>query len=85
MGTVSPLTETIRKNIFNIFKFPKYSKNMEIGFKHLLESSKFIVSGLADDGGAHGKSILPKVKLSTLKANLSFIILLINTILPFEK
>lgn len=40
---------------------------------------------LADDGGAHGKSILPKVKIDTVKTTQSFIILLINSLIPFEK
>jgi len=84
-GTVNPLAETIKKNIDKLFKFPKYSKNMELGIKQLLEASKYMVSGLADDGGAHGKSITPKVNIKTVKAVQSFLLLLINSLLPFER
>ena len=84
-GTINSVAETVRKNIGAIFSFPSYSKNMETGFNKLIEASKNIVSGLADDGGAHGKSKPPKVHIETVKAAESFIILLINTTLPFEK
>jgi len=84
-GTINPVAETVRTNINSIFSFPPYSKNMETGFNKLIETSKYIVSGLADDGGAHGKSNPSKVDMKTVKATESFIILLINTILPFEK
>lgn len=79
------MAETVRKNIANIFSFPPYSKNMVAGFKGLIQASKNIISGLADDGGAHGKSKHPKVGMKTVKAAESFIILLINSLLPFEK
>lgn len=84
-GTINPVAETVRKNIGAIFSFPSYSKNMITGFNKLIEASKNIVSGLADDGGAHGKSNPPKVDMDTVKATESFLILLINTLLPFEK
>ncbi|MFX0135516.1 MAG: hypothetical protein ACFFDN_17865 [Candidatus Hodarchaeota archaeon] len=84
-GTINPLAQTVRINITNIFEFPKYSKNMNQGFESLLEASKFIVSGLADEGGSHGKSESPEVKLKEVKAIESFIILLINLLLSFEK
>lgn len=84
-GTVNPLAETIKKNIEKLFKFPLYSKNMELGIKNLLEASKYMVSGLADDGGAHGKSVIPKVKIKDVKAVQSFLLLLFNSLLPFEK
>ncbi len=84
-GTVNPLAVTIKKNIDKLFKFPKYSKNMELGVKQLLEASKYMISGVADDGGAHGKSVIPKVKMKTVQAVQSFLLLLFNSLLPFEK
>jgi len=85
-GTVSNLAETIKRNISKLFTFPKYSKNLDDkGFLHLIESSKYIVSGLANSGASHGKSTNISIKIEDVKVAFSFIILLINTLLPFEK
>ena len=83
-GTINPLAETVKKNIEKLFIFPNYSKNMELGIKQILEASKYMVSGLADDGGAHGKSVIPKVQIKTVRAVQSFLFLLFNSLLPFE-
>lgn len=81
------LVETIKSNISELMKFPKYSnKNkMQTSIYHLIESSKDYISGLANPVGSHGKSKKPKVNLDEVKAAQSFLILLINTLLPFEK
>lgn len=85
-GTVSNLAETIKRNITNLFDFPKYSQNLDnSGFYHLLESSKFIISGLANQAGSHGKSKPPKINLEDVEVAISFLIMMINTILPFGK
>ena len=83
-GDVVALAETIRKNIFKIFKFPEYSKNMETSVKSLIEGSKFFISGMANPTGSHGQNKIPKVKLNDAKAAESFLILLINSLVPFE-
>ena len=85
-GTVSNLAETMKQNITNLFDFPKYSKNLDTkGFFHLLESSKFIISGLANPAASHGKSSPPNITLDEVKVATSFLIMMINTLLPFEK
>lgn len=85
-GTVVPLAETVKKNIPNLFTFPIYSRNLDTqGYKNLIESSKSIISGMANQAGSHGKSSPPKVNLEDVKVAESFLIMLINTILPFEK
>ncbi len=85
-GNVSNLAQTIKNNINTLFTFPSYSQNLDSqGIPHLIESSKFMISGLANPGGSHGKSTKPTVKKSEVKAAESFLILLINTLLPFEK
>ena len=85
-GTVAPLAESMKKNIPHLFSFPNYSQNLDTsGFYHLLESSKFVISGLANQGGSHGKQNPPKVKLEDVKVAVSYLIMMINTILPFEK
>ncbi len=85
-GTVWPLAETMRQNITNLFKFPKYSKNLDTkGFYYLLESSKFIISGLASTAASHGKSKPHIITLDEVKVATSFLIMMINTLLPFEK
>lgn len=85
-GTVSNLAETLKQNITNLFDFPKYSKNIDTkGFYHLLESSKFIISGLANPAASHGKSTPPNITLDDVKVASSFLIMMINTLLPFGK
>ncbi len=85
-GVISNLAQTIKININTLFTFPGYSKNLDSqGVPQLIESSKFMISGLANPGGSHGKSTKPTVKKSEVKAAESFLILLINTLLPFEK
>ncbi len=85
-GVVSNLAQTIKNNINTLFTFPSYSHNLDSqGVPHLIESSKFMISGLANPGGSHGKSTKPTVKKSEVKVAESFLILLINTLLPFEK
>lgn len=85
-GTIVPLAETIKQNIPNLFTFPTYSRNLDTqGYKNLIESSKFIISGMANQAGSHGKSSPPKVNLDDVKVAESFLVMLINTILPFEK
>lgn len=85
-GTVSNLAETMKQNITNLFDFPKYSKNLDTkGFYHLLESSKFIISGLANPAASHGKSTPPNITLDDIKVANSFLIMMINTLLPFGK
>ncbi len=85
-GVVSPLAQTIKNNINILFTFPSYSNNLDShGIPHLIESSKFMISGMANPGGSHGKSSIPNVKKRDVKVAESFLILLINTLLPFEK
>lgn len=84
-GEVNPLAETIRKNINSIFKFPEYSKNMEKSMESLIESSKTFISGMANPAGSHGQVKKPKVKFKEVKAVESFLTLLINCLLPFER
>lgn len=82
---VSILAEAIRKNINNLFNFPKYSNNLDLAIKALIESSKFFVSGMANPAGSHGQPKKPKVKFKDAKAAESFLVLLFNSLIPFEK
>ena len=85
-GIVTNLAETLKQNMNLLFKFPSYSKNLDDkGYFHLIESSKYIISGLANPAASHGKSSVPKIKIDEVKVAVSFLILLINTLLPFEK
>jgi len=84
-GDAAILAEAIRKNIVKIFEFPKYSKNIEESVRSLLESSKFFISGMANPAGSHGQNIKVKVKLKEVKAAESYLILLFNSLIPFEK
>jgi len=85
-GTVSNLAQTVRNYINKLFKFPSYSKNLDTqGFFHLIESSKHVISGLANSGGSHGRSKPPKVRKDDVNVAQSYLILLINTLLPFLK
>lgn len=84
-GEVNPLAEAIRKNVDSIFKFPEYSKNMVESIKSLVQSSKSFISGMANPAGSHGQIKKPKVKFKEVKAVESFLILLINCLLPFER
>ena len=85
-GTVDPLAQTIKTNISNLFDPPSYSKNLDThGLPQLIESSKFIISGLANPGGSHGKSKPPKVSPQEVRIAESFLIMLINVLLPLEK
>ncbi len=84
-GTVSNLAETMKQNMTNLFNFPKYSKNLDSkGLYHLIESSKFIISGLTNPAASHGRSSPPNTNLDDLKVVVSFLIMMINT-LPFGK
>ncbi|TKJ23997.1 MAG: hypothetical protein CEE43_02195 [Promethearchaeota archaeon Loki_b32] len=84
-GEVNPLAETIRKNVDSIFEFPEYSKNMDKSVKSLIESSKTFISGMANPAGSHGQVKKPKVKFKEVKAVESFLTLLFNCLLPFER
>ncbi|MBY8988960.1 MAG: hypothetical protein KGD61_10945 [Candidatus Lokiarchaeota archaeon] len=84
-GDVNSLAEAIRKNVSSIFEFPEYSKNMAKSMKSLIESSKTFISGMANPAGSHGQVKKPQVKFKEVKAVESFLILLINCLLPFER
>lgn len=83
-GTIQPLADTIKRKIDNLFIFPPYSKNLKTGFFHLIESSKFMVSGFADNGAVHGKSETHIISPIDFYSVVSFIITLIKLLLTYE-
>ncbi len=85
-GTVNPLAQTVKNKISTLFDFPSYSNNLDTqGFPQLIESSKYIISGMANPGGSHGQNIPPKIKLSEVRIAESYLLMLINVLLQFEK
>lgn len=58
---------------------------MDLAVKSLIESNKSFISGMANPAGSHGQTKKPKVKFKEVKAAESLLILLFNSILPFEK
>lgn len=65
MGDVDELSKIIRTNINNIFRFPKYSNNIESAFTTLIESCKTFISEMVNLADSHGQFKSNYIKFNT--------------------
>ncbi len=90
-GTLKPLTDTLIVEILKLFKFPRYCaqpQNMPDALEKLLDASYIIVSNLTNEfshGQDESKSKSIKANYEDVMALQGYIILVINTLLMYEK
>lgn len=90
-GTLKPLTDTLIAEISKLFKYPSYCAqphNMPDAVEKFLDASYIIVSNLTNEfshGQDESKSKSIKANYDDVMALQGYIILVINTLLMYEK